>query len=255
MVDGFPSSSSPVSIVYYLKPDEVDTYKRLKEKTQLRDNVHLSYMIQHNNSQYPINKLRNKAISYITTSHYYFSDMDNWPSRSPLFLPFLSTSEPLRRTASPAALRSERRQADHHRPCLPDQNVSLRHFPAVRRHVDSLVFCHSRYASYFPKTKRDLHSCILDHRCQTFRPREWLHDYYPRGWFDSKEPLMKLECLRSDTQEPYVVVKRSAMLPAFNESFVTYAYDKIQWLEHLRRLGYYYQVMVEGYSVDVPHPP
>lgn len=88
MVDGFPSSSSPVSIVYYLKPDEVDTYKRLKEKTQLRDNVHLSYMIQHNNSQYPINKLRNKAISYITTSHYYFSDMDNWPSRSPLFLPF-----------------------------------------------------------------------------------------------------------------------------------------------------------------------
>ena len=66
---------------------------------------------------------------------------------------------------------------------------------------------------------------------------------------------MKLECLRSDTQEPYVVVKRSAMLPAFNEYFVTYAYDKIQWLEHLRRLGYYYQVMVEGYSVDVPHPP
>ena len=86
----FPSSSSPVSIVYYLKPDEVETYKRLKEKTPLRDNVHLAYMIQHNNSQYPINKLRNKAISYITTSHYYFSDMDNWPSRSPFPL-FITT--------------------------------------------------------------------------------------------------------------------------------------------------------------------
>ena len=74
-------SFRPVSIVYYLKPDEVDTYLRLKNSTVLRDNVHLSYMIQHNNSQYPINALRNKAIEPITTSHWYFSDMDNWPSR------------------------------------------------------------------------------------------------------------------------------------------------------------------------------
>ena len=91
--------------------------------------------------------------------------------------------------------------------------------------------------------------------CQTFRPGEHLHDYYRSDWFFTQSDLLDVSCLASDTQEPYMVVKRHPGLPRFNESFVNYAYNKVQWLEHLRYVGYRYSILSNGYSVDIPHPP
>ena len=113
----------------------------------------------------------------------------------------------------------------------------------------------SSYRPFFPRTKTQLIQCLRDKRCSTFRPREWLHDYYTKEWYTSDRALIPVKCLKSDTQEPYVVVKRSSHLPKFNESFVNYSYDKVQWLEHLRHLGYRYEILGGGYSVDIPHPP
>ena len=42
--------------------------------------------------------------------------------------------------------------------------------------------------------------------------------------------------------------------PRFNESFVNYAYDKVAWFEELRYIGYRFDVLTDGYSVDIPHP-
>ena len=41
------------------------------------------------------------------------------------------------------------------------------------------------------------------------------------------------------------MVKLRPGLPRFNESFVNYAYDKV---------GYRFEVLTVGYSVDFPHP-
>ena len=99
-----------------------------------------------------------------------------------------------------------------------------------------------------------LRTCISSHRCDQFRPREYLHDYYPSDWFYSTSDVIPVRCFKSDTQEPYMVVKKTATLPLFNETFVNYAYDKVQWIEHLRWIGYSFSVLVNGYSVDIPHP-
>ena len=52
----------------------------------------------------------------------------------------------------------------------------------------------------------------------------------------------------------YVVVRKSNVLPLFDERFVNYAYNKVQWLEHLRYRGYAFSILTNGFAVDVPHP-
>mgnify|MGYP004686284661 FL=1 len=60
--------------------------------------------------------------------------------------------------------------------------------------------------------------------------------------------------MENDIQEPYVFVKRSAKLPRFDERFVNYGKNKVQWIIHLRLLGYKYYVLSHSFAVDVPHP-
>lgn len=51
-----------------------------------------------------------------------------------------------------------------------------------------------------------------------------------------------------------MVVKKVPELPKFNETFVNYSYNKVQWIENLRWVGYSFSVLGDGYSVDIPHP-
>ena len=114
--------------------------------------------------------------------------------------------------------------------------------------------CADFYDHHYPRVKPLLRGCLHDHLCSTFRPNEFLHDYYTADWFYSSRSLIPVNCFKSDTQEPYVVVKKTPSLPHFNESFINYSYNKVQWIEHLRWVGYSFAVLVNGYSVDIPHP-
>lgn len=51
----------------------------------------------------------------------------------------------------------------------------------------------------------------------------------------------------------YVMVRKSPMMPLFDERFVNYGYNKVQWLEHLRFVGYDFQILTKGFAVDIPH--
>lgn len=50
------------------------------------------------------------------------------------------------------------------------------------------------------------------------------------------------------------MVKRSSVLPKFDERFVNYGFNKITWLHHLIRRGYYFGVISRGFVMDLPHP-
>lgn len=75
-------------------------------------------------------------------------------------------------------------------------------------------------------------------------------------WFLSDCPYhySLVPCWFNYIQEPYVMVKKSASLPAFDERFVNYGFNKITWLHHLIRRGYYFGVISRGFVVDIPHP-
>ena len=49
-------------------------------------------------------------------------------------------------------------------------------------------------------------------------------------------------------------MKRSEFLPRFDERFVDYGKNKVQFVSHLRMLGFKYYVLSQSFAVDVPHP-
>lgn len=49
------------------------------------------------------------------------------------------------------------------------------------------------------------------------------------------------------------MVRKTTSLPWFDERFVNYGYNKVQWLEHLRFVGFDYAVLTDGFAVDIPH--
>lgn len=49
------------------------------------------------------------------------------------------------------------------------------------------------------------------------------------------------------------MVKRSEYLPRFDERFINYGFNKVQWIEHLRYLGYEFSVLAQSYAMDMPH--
>ena len=55
-------------------------------------------------------------------------------------------------------------------------------------------------------------------------------------------------------QRRYLILRKSAKLPAFDERFVNYGKDKISWIEHLRYTGYKFAVLKNAFAIDVPHP-
>ena len=59
------------------------------------------------------------------------------------------------------------------------------------------------------------------------------------GWysFPSSVRFMFKSCFNHVFQEPYLLVRRSAHLPLFDERFINYGYNKVQWVEHLRWIG------------------
>ena len=52
----------------------------------------------------------------------------------------------------------------------------------------------------------------------------------------------------------YLIVRKSDHLPLFDERFINYGYNKQQWVEHLRYIGYKFAQLVQGYGIDIPHP-
>ena len=86
------------------------------------------------------------------------------------------------------------------------------------------------------------------------------------GWYNFPPSIrfMFKSCFNHVFQEPYLVVRRSAHLPLFDERFINYGYNKVQWVEHLRWIGglvvvcwfigYQFAILGQSFAVDIPHP-
>ena len=62
-----------------------------------------------------------------------------------------------------------------------------------------------------------------------------------------------MKCFRQRFMEPYVMVRRTEHLPLFDERFINYGFNKVQWIENLRYLGFEFSVLSQAFAVDIPH--
>ena len=160
-----------------------------------------------NASVYPINVLRNMAVARVTTSHFFLTDIDLWPSVDSYHRVLELGPEYLRRPRT-ALL-----------------------FPAFEYTLGDLLKQgvsgddHSYLVAHVPASFEQLRRCVrrvrADH-CRTFKSSTDTHattDY--EKWWPATE-LYSIPCFLSMRYEPYLVVPHRTSTPTFDERFVGY---------------------------------
>lgn len=79
--------------------------------------------------------------------------------------------------------------------------------------------------------------------------------YVMPEWFaDHAAVVANISCFITDLQEPYLILRVYKGMPMFDERFVNYGYNKVQYVEHLRSAGYSFYILNHAFAMDVPHP-
>jgi len=204
----------------------------------------------HDRNAYPVNLLRNVAISRVKTSHFLMADIDLWPD-STLLTRLLIVSyknaqifdDPKRALVIPAFGREDKAA------CTSSTAKSL------AENAESLVNCH-REAALMPFNFETLRQCIIDKKCHIFdRYNQDGHgttDY--KSWLkQGGKATRNIQCFLSNRYEPYVVLRKTPLLPTFEERFRGYGKNKIQNLVHLRYAGWHFSVLSKSFLVHFPH--
>ena len=79
--------------------------------------------------------------------------------------------------------------------------------------------------------------------------------YVMPEWFANHTAVVaNISCFITDLQEPYLLLRAYPGMPLFDERFVNYGYNKVQYVEHLRRAGYTFFILNHAFAMDIPHP-
>ena len=231
---------------------------------------------------YPVNALRNLAIGAVTTSHFVLCDVDLWPSAG-LYaalrrLPAAYLREQAHALVIPAFEIASHAFVPLGVDGVPDSLESLR---LCSRSKLCDVFKHSTDTHRAPplRTNRFSHEphCTsplahvnvpLDPLPTKRRPlrhtRRTDSSWYQRWWRLSPPGSASLEggdvpeaykvpCFDTIRYEPYLLVPNAPLTPRFDERFVGYGKNKIQFVQHLRLSGFQFFVLPRAFVIHVPH--
>lgn len=188
---------------------------------------------------YPINLLRNVALKAVRTSHFLLSDIDLWPSVD-------SYNEIL---AHGSRLKTD----SHIALVLP----AFEYATPVPKDELSRVRVREAVAKELPETFSQLRECFRvgkPARCRIFKSATDTHlsTNYDRWWRATER--YRIACFHSLRYEPYLVLPSRDSTPLFDERFLGYGKNKIQWIQHLRLSGFSFYVLPQAFVIHCPHP-
>ncbi|KAJ8608717.1 hypothetical protein CTAYLR_009656 [Chrysophaeum taylorii] len=198
---------------------------------------------------YPVNRLRNLAISRVKTSHFLMSDVDLWPDVFLLRrLQALAEAEPdvfrdpWRAIVVPAFARDVKTECSSSTAASDSQSTYR------------MAECH-REAEQMPSNFVELKDCIISKQCHIFdrfnMDGHGTTDY--RSWLRQENGVRDIPCFLSNRYEPYVVLAHTPDRPKFEEQFTGYGKNKIQNLVHLRYVGWKFAVLARSFLTHFPH--
>lgn len=147
---------------------------------------------------YPVNFLRNLAIKNISTTHFFYNDIDFLPSGL-LYLMIITIDDLYEKLM--------RIPADFlNKPYIAIIVPAFEYLP--RKKISPQLFKQelASYLPHVPTNKEHLNHCLLTttKNCTIFRDKSHLHEYLITAWFEENSSLLyELPCLRGDRQEPY----------------------------------------------------
>lgn len=209
------------------------------------------------NPIYPINTLRRLAINNILTTHFVNLDMDLWPSCSDsfTFLHAVQLYEGLQQIDAATA------NLDRVAFVLPAFQFTTK----VREICKTTPNCFEQLKKDLPSNKAELLNCMHREVCQIANARlpthvmansmSYIQRFVDLAWWTEKQPVQRLPCIPYAIMEPYVVMQRTPHSPMYNENFINYGYNKVQFIDELEHRGYVFAVLTVGFGFDIPHKP
>ena len=66
--------------------------------------------------------------------------------------------------------------------------------------------------------------------------------------------IVKYRCFLNFEQEPYFIVKYTNNTTVYDEKYINYGFNKIQYFEYWRLHGGEFYLLTNSFAVDMPHP-
>lgn len=189
---------------------------------------------------YPVNKLRNMALSQVRTTHVMYVDIDFWPSttlRPILESPSLRQEfgrDPKLAVVVPAYQLYAHRLCGEHENCREKEQTN--DVPGTMDDLRPLL--DSQDVGVF-----DLESNWNGHGSTSYKTFLLQND----------GELFDLPCINSNRYEPYLAFRYCSDLPPFQEAFTGYGKNKMTWAMHLRRSGYDFAQVGGAFVCHYPH--
>jgi len=211
-------------------------------------------------AMYPINQLRNVGLDHVQTSHVLVMDID--------FIPSMDLDAALH-----SVLTQEETFHDNDMAWIipafeyPDESVTQLRTRKKKKNPPSIL----------PQTIQQLYTCYFEEKkCRVFQqdmnweghsttPSEsWLQDQIHSNTNHSSTSFRyPIPCFQSPRYEPYLVLpwcsptsssSSTPSSPYYDERFHGYGKNKIQYIQHVRYLGYRFHVVpVGGFMIHYPH--
>jgi hypothetical protein len=187
-------------------------------------------------TEYPVNILRNLALSAVETSHVIYADVDFWPASN--LYSILTEPSVKERFASDPYLATVIPAFQMVRQCRAWRDCKEKNIPKMPKDKEALLdLVAIRKASSFDPTNKGGHGST---KYATWRSQE-------EGSF------VDLPCIQSNRYEPYLALRYCGDLPPFQEGFTGYGKNKMSWAMQLRRSGYQFSQLGGAFLVHYPH--
>ncbi|XP_014488191.1 PREDICTED: glycosyltransferase-like protein LARGE2 [Dinoponera quadriceps] len=213
-----------ISIAIYLTDAEVQNFLDfVRGSADLRARRNIAYHVVYKDGElYPINYLRNTAMSYVSAPFIFQLDID--------FLPQFGLHESIMGYVNKLGVN----ESDKVALIVP-------------------AFETERYRFDFPADKEELLKFLKRGILYTFRYHVWTQGHAATNysvWRSSSEPY---EVSWEPDFEPYIVVSKSA--PRYDTRFIGFGWNKVSYVTHLTALGYKYIVLPDTFIIHRPHAP
>ncbi|OAO18018.1 STE family protein kinase [Blastocystis sp. ATCC 50177/Nand II] len=186
---------------------------------------------------FPLNFLRNLCIRHAETSHFLYFDTDLIPSFN-LYDTIMALPRDILDSEDSAII------------------VPPFFFPKKYMNMcDTIPSCIERGLQIAPRTMDALLQCYKKYVCLSVKHHIPTHNFVTSKWiFDRRPKLWRVMCWPNDAQEPYMVLKRHEGIVLFDEAFINYGGNKVQYVNHIRALNPHFYVLNNAFAVDLPHP-
>ncbi|XP_021257401.1 LARGE xylosyl- and glucuronyltransferase 2 isoform X2 [Numida meleagris] len=215
--------AGPISLALYMSDAEAQQFLRYAQASEVlsaRRNV--AYHIVYKEGQfYPINLLRNVALTNTQTPYVFLTDID--------FLPMYGLYDYLRNSI---------------------QQLELPHRKAALI-VPAFETLHYRLT--FPKSKAELLSMLDMGSLYTFRYHVWPKGHAPTDYAKWRTATVPYRVAWQPDFEPYVVVRRDC--PKYDQRFVGFGWNKVSHIMELDAQEYELLVLPNAFMIHMPHAP